>query len=155
LEGSFPEQAKGCHGADPANPGAGMRAALLSNGGSTLADAERIVAFSPTWRVLYGGSVVRRQIAVTALMRVAGSAIAGVLIAAPAQALPGWYYNPNTGTPFNLPDTTRPKDEFSQYAPFASYMYGSLLPRPIGRNASSVVASPLYAPEGPFTFPTR
>jgi hypothetical protein len=92
---------------------------------------------------------VYKRIGSTVVSSVVAAATAAFLMVAPAHALPGWTINPNTGMPYNLPDTTRPPDQFSQYAPFSSYMFGSVILQPLvsrtGR-IGTIAPSAFYPP---------
>jgi hypothetical protein len=81
-------------------------------------------------------------------------AVAAVVLAAAltAIAIPSAYAqaaasstdrNGLTGAPLSLP-TTLPPDQYSTYAPFASYMYDSVIPRP--RKPTAGVVTFAYAP---------
>ena len=92
--------------------------------------------------------------------RVGLSAVAGLAavaammsLSAPAHAVPGWLINTNTGQPLNLPDTTRPSDEFSKYGPFAEYMYGSVIITPLGRVNTTLAPTTFIAPSVPYAVP--
>jgi hypothetical protein len=83
---------------------------------------------------------VERSLSTAALI-VAGA----MMIAGPAQADTFWSAD-NLGSGISPKPvlTALPPDQLSNYGPFASYMYGSVIPRPNSR-----VVSFAYAPSGP------
>jgi hypothetical protein len=82
---------------------------------------------------------MRPGLTLAAALAAAGIAVATIK---PAHAHSGWTYNPMTGTPLTFSDASQlPPDGRSKAAPFASYLYGSVIPAP--RATATLAFAPL------------